>query len=166
MPPAKRQRAEEVIGRLVQMLRWWIVGQVFAMIVVGVFTAAGLWILGTPAPLTLGILAFAFEIVPYVGPLVSAIPAILLAWPHGPMLALYVALLYLGIHGVEAYILMPLVESRAVEIPPALDILAVLLLGMLAGVLGILLAAPLLLTCMVLVRMLYIHDVLDDHSVS
>ncbi len=163
-PSRRRGRAEEVLKRALDVLRWWVAGQSLAMVVVGLLTGVGLWLLGAPLPLALGLLAFAFEIIPNIGPFLSAIPAVLLARTHDPMLAVYVILLYVGIQAVESYVLMPLIQSRVIQLPPAIQILAVLILGMLAGILGALLAAPLVITVMILIKMLYIEDVLGEQT--
>jgi predicted PurR-regulated permease PerM len=162
IPQRNRERAAEVMDETAKMLRWWVVGQVFAMTVVGLVTSIGLWMLSAPLPLAMGLLAFVLEIVPNIGPVLSAVPALLLASTQGPTHTWHVLLLYIGIQGVESYVLMPLIQARVVELPPAVQILAVLLFGMLFGILGVLLAAPLVITTIILVRLLYVRDVLDD----
>jgi predicted PurR-regulated permease PerM len=132
------------------------------MAVVGTTTTLGLWLLGVPLALTLGLLAALFGFVPYIGPLVAAIPALLLALMNGPQLALYVLLLYLTIQLIESYILTPIVEQQAVSLPPALTITVMLLLGVLVGGLGLALAAPLTACVLVLIKMLYVEDALGD----
>jgi predicted PurR-regulated permease PerM len=162
VPLQNRPRAWEVLAAVGTALRGWLVGRVFSMLVVGIATTIGLWLLGIPLALALGLLAAVFGFVPYVGPLVAAVPAILLALMTGPQLAIYVALLYLSIQTVEAYVLTPLVDQRVVQLPPALTITSMLLLGLLVGGLGLTLAAPLTATALVLIKLLYVEDTLGD----
>ncbi len=125
-------------------------------------TTLGLWLLNVPLALALGLLAALGELVPNFGPLLAFIPAILLAFTDSTTRALAVFGLYLGVQGFESYVLTPLVEKRAVSLPPALTMTAQVLLGLLAGGLGLVLAAPLMATAMVLVQRLYVEDVLHD----
>ena len=164
VPLSGRKRAEEVLQRLGFTLRWWLFGQVLAMVTIGVATGLGLWLVGSELPLALGLLAFGLESVPTVGPILAAIPAVLLAWMHGLREAVCVVLLYLGIHALEAYIVAPLVQLRTIHLPPAIQVLAVLSMGLLAGVAGILVATPLVISLIVLVQMLYVEDVLGDRA--
>jgi predicted PurR-regulated permease PerM len=144
------------------MLGRWLVGRMFAMLMVGGITTLGLWLLHVPLALALGLLAALGELVPNIGPLLAFVPAILLAFTDSPSHALAVGGLYLAVQGFESYVLTPLVEKRAVSLPPALTVTAQVLLGLLAGGLGLVLAAPLTAVAMVLVQRLYIEDMLGD----
>ncbi|HEX8201602.1 MAG TPA: AI-2E family transporter [Isosphaeraceae bacterium] len=112
VPPGRRGRAAEILGTLNLQLRRWLLGRAFNMAVVGMATTVGLWLLGVPLALALGFLAFLLDFVPYIGPIASAVPAILVALTIGPMEALYVGLLYFGVQSVESYVLTPLVQQR------------------------------------------------------
>lgn len=164
VPPGQRPRAEQVLSSLGETLRWWLVGQLCSMAVVGTLTVLGLWLLGVRLALLLGVLAGFFELIPNLGPVLAAVPAILVALSQSPTMALYVILLYSGIQFIESNIAMPIIQRQAVWLPPALVILAVVLLGVLAGLLGAFVATPLLVVVMVLVKMLYIQDMLGDWS--
>jgi predicted PurR-regulated permease PerM len=118
--------------------------------------------LGLPLAPTLGLLAGLLNFVPNFGPLIAAIPAVLIAFLHSPQQALSVALLYVGLQVLDGYVLTPLVDRRSVQLPPVLTISAQLLLGLLFGFVGLLLASPLTATVMLLVKMLYVEDVLGD----
>jgi predicted PurR-regulated permease PerM len=165
-PPPRRDRLRRVLQETGDALRWWLIGQLISMTVVGLLTGLGLWLLGARLPIALALLAFAMDAIPNLGPILAGVPAILLASAQGPSQALYVALLYVGINAVEGYVLIPLVQMRTVKLPPALLILAVLAFSMLGGPLGALVAAPFLLTIINLVRMLYVEDALGDHSLT
>jgi predicted PurR-regulated permease PerM len=133
-----------------------------SMLIVGVVTTLGLWLIGVPLALALGLLAALAEFVPNLGPLLAFAPAILLALTESTTQALAVLLLYLGVQGFESYVLTPLVEKRAVALPPALTILSQVLLGVLAGGMGLALATPLAAASLVLVQRFYVEDTLGD----
>lgn len=166
VPVARRDRAREVLATLGYTLRWWLIGRIFSMSVIGVSTAIGLWLLGMPLALTFGILAALLTFIPNFGPVISAIPPTLIALTQSPTQALYVVALYTATQFVESYLLTPMVQQRAVEIPPVLVITAQIFLGVVFGVLGLVLATPLTAAAMVLVKMLYVEDVLGDQAVN
>ncbi|MGI8966651.1 MAG: AI-2E family transporter, partial [Limisphaerales bacterium] len=160
-PIPKRARVREILDEIGATLRNWLLGQLFSMVVVGILIGVGLKLIGIPLPIALGLLAGLFDFVPIIGALVSAIPAILLAFLIDPWHALYVVLLYLLVNSViEGHVIVPLVQRYTVSLPPALTVLALVLLGVLFGFLGVLLAIPLTATAFVLVKMAYVHDVL------
>jgi predicted PurR-regulated permease PerM len=158
VPRRNRLRAHKIIHRIGDVLQWWLIGQLLDMISVGLMVAIGLWLLGVPLAMTLGLLAGVLDFVPVVGAIVSAVPAILIALTVSPYKAMYVAILFFGIHLLEGYLLGPLIQQRTVEVPPLLILSAVVFMGLLSGVLGILFASPLVVVATALVRMLLIED--------
>jgi predicted PurR-regulated permease PerM len=162
LPLAKRKRAREVFSALGQALRWWLVGRIASMAVVGALTVLGLSIVGVSLALTLGLIAALLSFVPYVGPVLSAIPAILVALVESPRKVIHVAFVYGAVQALESYLITPLIQHRAVSIPPALLLIAQILMGVLAGPVGVLLATPLAVVVIVIVQMLYVQDVLGD----
>ena len=106
--------------------------------------------------------AFLLTFIPFIGPLLSAIPVVLVAFSEGPATALYALLLYSAIQMLEGYVLTPNVQRRSVSLPPALTIAAQVLLGVLVGALGVVLATPLAATGLVVVNKLYVREVLGD----
>ena len=162
VPKARRARVREVLRTLGTSLRWWLVGRFASMAVVGIFTTIGLFIAGVPLAFVLGVIAAVFSFVPYIGPIASAVPALLVGLAEGPTKALYVIIIYVLVQLLESYAITPLIQERAVSIPPALLIAAQVVLGVLAGVLGVLLATPLAVVLIALVQMLYVEDVLGD----
>ena len=162
VPKAHRDRAQEVLDQLGSTLFRWLLGKLFSMLVVAILTALGLWLLGMPLALTLALFAGVLSFIPNFGPILGLAPALLLAFIQGPDMALYVALLYLAVQLVESNLITPLVQRRMVELPPALVIISQVLMGVFTGGLGLLLATPIVAMLLVLVKMLYIHDVLDD----
>lgn len=166
VPAARRPRAAEILRETANAIWYWMMGRLFSMTALGVLTALGLWAIGVPLPVALGFLAGILAFVPYIGAIASAVPSVLMAAAVNLDLALYVVLLYLGLHLIEGYILVPLVQRRIVHLPPALTLSTQLLLGLLAGLLGLLLATPLVATMLVLVRMIYVEDILGDNATT
>lgn len=162
IPPKRRSRGREVLEESTSTLRQWLLAQLVSMGIVGLLTTLGLWWLDVPLALVLGILAALLEFIPNFGPLLSAVPAVLLALVESPRLALWVALLYAGIQAAESYLITPLVQQRLASLPPVLVIVAQLLGGLLFGFLGFALATPLLAVTMVLVKRLYVEDRLGE----
>lgn len=163
LPFRYRERAGEVMSAIDNALWRWLGGRLGLMLINGGATTIGLWLLGVPLALTLGLLAGLLNFIPNFGPLVAAIPAVLIGLLQSPQQALYVALLYLAVQTVDGYVLTPLVERRSVELPPVLTLTAQLLLGSAFGLIGVMLATPLTAAVVILVKMLYVEDVLGDH---
>jgi predicted PurR-regulated permease PerM len=164
VPPARRARAAEILHETASAMWYWMLGRLISMTALGVMTAIGLWLLGVPLPIALGFLTGIMIFVPYIGNAISAIPGILIAASINFMLAVYVIGLYIAVHLIEGYILVPLVQRRVARLPPALTLAAQIILGVLAGFLGLLLATPLVAAALVIIRMVYIEDVLGDHA--
>ncbi len=162
IPPRKRERAAEVLKAMNNALKWWFVGRIASMLIIGILTAIGLWILGIPMPVTLGIFAAILTFVPNLGPVVSAIPAILFGLVISPIKGLWVVALYVGIQTLESYLITPQIQKKAVSIPPALLISAQILIGVLLGIFGLILATPMMVCIIVAIQMLYIEDTLGD----
>ena len=134
-------------------LRWWVLGKFVSMTIIGILTLIGLWILHVPLAFVLALLAALLTFIPYIGPILSSIPAILVALSLSPLLALYVLILYLIVHAVDSYLVSPYVDQRTVSLPPALTIMAQLLFTLLFGFIGLALATPL-----TVVFVLFIHE--------
>jgi predicted PurR-regulated permease PerM len=166
VPPAHRDRARQVLSALDETLQRWLLARMISMVALGSTTALGLWLLGVKLPLPLGFLAGVLNFIPNVGPALSVIPALLLALVDGPQQALYVAALYGGLQLLDNFVVSPLVDRYSVSIPPVLSITAQLLMGLLVGLMGVIVASPLVAVALVLVRMLYVEDVLQDRVSS
>lgn len=158
VPPDGRGRGREVLHQLARALQWWLLGRIASMSVVFLLTWMGLLLLGRPLALMLAVIAGLLSAIPNIGPLLALLPAVLLAFGDGMHTALYVLLLYLAVQFIESYTVTPLIERRAVLVPPGLLLATQLLIGALAGFIGLFAAPPLLVVGMVLVKMLYIHD--------
>ncbi|WP_404381708.1 AI-2E family transporter [Caenispirillum salinarum] len=161
-PVDKRQRVGEVLLAVAGAMRDWMKGQVIVMLAVGAMTFVGLMVLGAPLPIALAVLSGLLNFIPFIGPVLAAIPAVLVALGDSPHLGLWVALLYLVVQQIEGNILQPLIQKRAVALPPALTIFTAVAMGVLLGFPGMVLATPLLVALFVIVRMAYVEDVLGD----
>lgn len=163
-PIEKRPRVLEILHEIGETLRWWLIGKIGSMIFIGVLTWIGLSIIGVPLALTLGLIAGLFSFIPNFGPILSALPAILLAFVDNPITALYVIGLFIGVQLIESNLVTPWIERQTVELPPALTITSQLILAVLIGGLGLVLATPILAVLMVLIQMIYIEDILGDKN--
>jgi predicted PurR-regulated permease PerM len=166
VPKEKRGRARRILHGLGATLYWWLIGRLISMLIIGIFTFIGLWWLGVPLAFTLGFFAAVMTFIPNLGPIISVIPAILMALQNGWAQAGYVIILYTALQTVESYLITPLVQRRVIAMPPALILSAQIILGVIQGVLGILVATPLVATIIVLTKFMYIEGVLDDHAIE
>jgi predicted PurR-regulated permease PerM len=161
-PHRMRQKAGEVLSATATTLRRWLFMQIIAMVAIGSVTTVALLLLGVKAAAALGIIAGLLEFIPYVGPILSAVPAIAMALVDGPEKALYVALAYIAIQQLEGMVIQPLLMKEGLELPPVITILGQALSSLVFGFMGLLLAVPLLATAMVPIKMLYVRDVVGD----
>lgn len=141
-PHKNRNRIRIIVGTVGQTLQAWLAGQLVDMLVVGILIGGGLALLGVPLPFILGVIAALLNFVPYVGAIGGAAPAILIAVSQGPQQALLVAALFAVVQTLEGNVISPLIQQRAVDLPPAATILAQTPLGVLFGLPGIVLATP------------------------
>ena len=162
VPPSKRPRGRAVIQELGRTLELWLLGKGLSMILIGILSGVGLYLLGVPLAITLGVIAGLFDFIPYLGPILAGVPAVLIAFSESPMTALYVVLLFVGIQAMEGYLLAPIVERKTVSLPPALTISVQVMLGLAFGLLGVALASPLTAALFVFISMLYVQDRLGD----
>ncbi|HEX6135045.1 MAG TPA: AI-2E family transporter [Longimicrobiales bacterium] len=161
-PPVHRELVRDILGDLGRTLRAWIVGQILAMIVLGVFTWIGLELLRVPYALAFGVFTGAVAIVPFFGTLFSTLlPAIFVLGTGGIVQAFWVVMLGVGVHAFEANIVAPMIMERQVHLPPVLSILAVLIMAHLLHIVGLLVAVPVLCVVMVVGRRVYVHRVLE-----
>jgi predicted PurR-regulated permease PerM len=161
VPLPQRPQASAALDAAAQALGRWLMGQGLSMAFVGAATGIGVWLLGLPMALPLGIIAALLDFVPLIGPIAAGIVVVVFAFLAGPEQALYAALLCLAIQQVESYLLMPLLQRWAVSLPPVLGLVAVVVFGLLFGVMGVVFATPLIVVLMVLVQKLYVEGVIE-----
>jgi predicted PurR-regulated permease PerM len=160
VPPHKRALIAEAMNECERALQLWLKGQLMAMVVVGLLVGTGLWLLGVPSALTLGLLAGLLEFIPFAGPILAMIPAVLLALAVSPDLAIWVLLLYLAVQQFEGNVLTPVVQQYAVDLPGVVLLFSLIGFGIIFGTLGVILAAPLAVVSYVLVKRLYVVEAL------
>ena len=163
-PEESRGRVKSLLDDLAFTIRWWLLGQLVPMIVLGAGTMLGLWLLGIPLAFTLGLLTAAMLFVPYAGSVIAYIPTALIALTMSFRTLLWVTILYVGVHLAEGYIITPLVQRRAVKLPPALTLFAQLLMWEFAGVLGVFAATPLTAAALTLVKRVYLKEPPERHG--
>lgn len=164
VPEEGRDRLSQALEDCWKALRLWLLGRLATMLVVGILTGLGLWWLDMPASLTLGLAAGLLDFIPFVGPILAAIPAILLALASDPTTALWVAGLYLLIQQIEGNVVTPIFQKQAVELPPALLLFSLVACGLVFGVPGIIFAEPLTVVIFVLIKRLYVRDALHTQT--
>jgi predicted PurR-regulated permease PerM len=158
-PIDRRAEFRGVLEEMGTVLHRWLAGQLLAMALVGVVTYLGLLLLGVPLAFVLALLLGMFEFIPYIGPILGAAPMLLVGAGQGMNILLWVAGLYLMVQLLESYVLTPLIQSRAVSLPPAVVILSQLVFGAMFGVLGLALATPLVAAAAVPLRRYFGADI-------
>ena len=162
VPPAHRARATEVLATMGHSLRAWLVARSVAMVTIGVVVTASMAVIGVRASVALGVIAGLLEFVPVFGPIIGAIPALALAFLDSPEKAFAVLIVFVIIQQIEGNVLIPLLLQRAVRVPPALSLIGIGSLAMVLGILGVVIAEPLVAVSLVAVKMLYIEPVMGD----
>jgi len=158
------EKAEDSVGAALDDARkglsGWMLGQAVSSLFVGALTWIGLMLLGVPASGGLAIIAGLLDIIPMIGPFIAGVPAVLLAFTVSPMTALWTLLWFIIIQQLQSYLILPMIQKRAVDLPPAVLLFALFAFGMLFGFLGVLLAAPLTVVAFVAVRRIYVKGML------
>ena len=162
-PTNARGPAAETLEAIAVSLRNWLKGQALGMLFVGVGTGLGLWLVGVPAAWAIGLVAGLAEFVPYAGIILAGIPAVVLAFGQGTSTGLWTIGVLLAVQQLQGNLVMPLLQNRMVDLPPAITIFGIIAAGILFGVAGVLLATPLTIVVLVLVRRLYLEE--DKHEV-
>ena len=138
-----RAKARELCQAAGRALWAWSAGQALDMLVVGILSSLGLWALGVPLALALGVVAGLFNFVPYIGAIVGAVPAVIIAFSLGSAHGIETIILYLVIQGFEGNVMAPMIQNRAVHLPPGLTILSQTAFGSILGIPGLIFATPL-----------------------
>jgi len=160
-PPHRRIRVHHIMNAMSESLRRWLTGMALDMLIVGVATGFGLWLVGVPLPFALGVLTGVSIFVPYIGPMAATIPGLLLALSVSPRLAFWAAIIYAIAFLIEGNVTQPLIQRWAVSMSPVFNLLAIVAFGIIFGVWGAVLATPMAVVLSVLVRMAYVEDLLE-----
>nr|WP_249817180.1 AI-2E family transporter [Bradyrhizobium sp. 160] len=152
LAPAKhRTRVTLIIDRTAETLERWLIAQITVMLAVGAVTWIGLAIIGIPGAVILGIQAGLLAFIPTVGAIIAGVIVVLASLASGWLAALSALLLFLAVHAMESYVLTPLLQRQALDIPPATLFAFQILLGVVFGIWGLALALPLVAIAKVMI---------------
>ena len=154
VPATARPKVREILTEISNVLRKWLVTQMVAMLVIGGVTTIALLILGVKAPFALGFIAGLLEFIPTVGPILSAVPGVLMGFIDSPEKAGVVAIAYYGIQFIENNLLIPYLMRGEMDLPPALTLVAQTLMTLVFGFFGLMVAVPLTAAMLVPLRMI------------
>lgn len=132
------------------------------MLFVGIATGLGLWLVGVPAAWAIGLVAGLAEFVPYAGIIFAGIPALVLGFGQGADTGLWTLGVLIAVQQLQGNLIMPLLQNRMVDLPPAITIFGIIAAGILFGVAGVLLATPLTIVVLVLIRRLYLREEAEE----
>ena len=163
MPPSRRDQTEAILMSVGDTLWQWLITRFFSMVLIGTLTTVGLLLIGLPLALILGVFAGLLAFIPTFGPIIALIPPLLLAFSLQPESVVLVLALYLGVQMIDNYIVTPIVVKQTVRIPPAIIIAAQLLVGVIFGSIGLVLAAPFAVLIMRLVQKIYVQGYLEQN---
>lgn len=164
LPANDRPLLTEAFDALAYRLRWWLLGAVLSMLVVGLASWVGFWLVGLDFALTMALMVGVAALVPTLGPVVAFLLVLLYASTQGLMVVLGVAVVYLGVQTVESYVLQPWVMNKAVNVPPIVTLFTIVLWGRLFGVLGIVLAIPIDLVLWTAIQYFVLHPAEEGKS--
>lgn len=151
-PPEHRDPVDKLLRSISETLGWWALGQLVLMTVLGIVTMIGLLILQIPLVFALSIFTGAMVFIPFVGAVIAFFVTVLVTLSSDPAKVPFIAILFVVVHVLEGYILVPLVQRRAVRLPPALTIFSQLIMTTLFGFIGLVLATPFAAACLALSR--------------
>jgi len=161
-PPSLHLRAEDTIQRIGRALRLWLLGQLIQMVLIGVLSTIAVLLIGLPSPWALGLMAGIAEFVPFIGPIISAIPAVLVAATQSSHAVIWTIVAYTLIHQLEGHLVVPFIQRYMFVIPPAVTLLGIVAIGALFGITAIPLASPLAVVTFVVIKKLYVRDALEQ----
>jgi predicted PurR-regulated permease PerM len=162
LPPRRQAALSRVFDATGEILRRWLIGQLLVMTIIGVLSGFGLWLLGIQSAIVLGLVGGFLCFIPYVGAVVAAVPATLVALTQGPTYALSVLAMYACVHFIEGNFITPFVQAEATSLPPVLSLLSIVAFGVLFGPASVVIAAPLTLFLMVVVELIYVEETLGQ----
>lgn len=161
-PIKKRLLVTNIMDETALTIQWWLVGQMVSMLILGTITTLGLWLMGMPYSLVLGIFTAFMTFIPNLGPILAGIPTLLVALTVSPVMVLYVAIFYIIIQSIEGYFITPMIHREAIQVPPVLIITFQFLLYYLVGFIGVVVAMPLVACLMILIQRVYVEEILGD----
>lgn len=162
VPKEKRGAFGDAIDDLGRNLRLWLRSQIILMVLMGVSIGIGLWISGVPSAAALGLLAGLSEFIPYIGPTVAMLPALGLAANAGSGPLIGAIATYAIVRLAQDMIVTPIIQNKVIAIPPAITLFAMVGIGYIFGLVGLVFAAPLLVAIFALTRSLYLRETLGE----
>jgi predicted PurR-regulated permease PerM len=162
LPHRLRANGAATLEDVSNALRLWVLGQMIGMVLIGLLSTLAAWLIGLPYPFALGLIAGLFEFIPYVGPILGAIPAVLVAATKGLDTALWTVAAYTLIQQIEGDLIAPLISKEMVYIPPLVLILGIVAITTLFGLQAVIFAAPIAVILFIAVKKLYVRDSLGD----
>ena len=163
-PKHQHERVESSLDASGQVLRLWLISQLIAMTCVAILSTAAYWLIGLPSPIGLGVIAGIMDFIPFLGPILGAVPAILIAFSVSGETALWTMLAVLVIQQIEGNVIQPLVARSMISVPPAMALFAILVGSILFGTLGLIFGFPLAIVTYVLVKKLYVRETLGEKT--
>ena len=160
-PQARRPLVLHTLREMNHTLRWYLIGRAVSMLAVGLLTAIGLWLMDIPLAMLLGIVAGLLTFVPYAGPIAAGVPIAIVALLESPAHFVWALVYYTVVQSVEGFLITPLVQQRAILLPPAITIVSELVMGVLFGAIGVIVSVPLAAALMVFVRVTYVEAALE-----
>ena len=162
VPPDRRAVVADTLAAIAHALRWWFLGQLASMALLGVTVGLGLFVLGIELWFALAVLTALLTFIPVLGPLIATVPIVAVGFTEGTQTGLIVLVGYIVIQNVEGNVLVPMIQQKAVDLAPALLISVQVLLGLIFGLVGLILAAPLTIVAMVAVQKLWVEHTLGE----
>jgi predicted PurR-regulated permease PerM len=164
VPPDRRGVTQETLSAIAHGLRWWFLGQLVSMALLGVTVGLGLFLLGIELWLALAVLTAVLTFVPFLGSLIATVPIVAVGFAAGVQTGVIVLIGYIVIQNIEGNIIVPMIHQKAVDLAPAVLIAMQVLFSLVFGVAGLILAAPLTIMVMIAVQKLWVEHVLGDRT--
>ena len=162
VPPQSREMVQDTLSALAHALRWWFLGQIASMALLGVTVGLGLFVLGVELWFAPGVLTALLTFIPFLGPLIATVPIVAVGFTEGTTTGLIVLIGYVVIQNIEGNVLVPMIQHKAVDLAPALLISLQVLLSLIFGIAGLILAAPLTIVAMIAVQKLWVEHKLGE----
>jgi predicted PurR-regulated permease PerM len=159
VPKPKKELGKHILDRVSLSLKGWLKSMMISIVLITILIATGLSIISIPLAMVLALIAGILKLIPNLGSLLAMIPGVLLALTISTNTAIVVAILYIVSQTIVSNIVTPLIQKKMIDLPPALTLISQLMMGVLSGALGIILAVPLLSILIILVDELYVKKI-------
>jgi predicted PurR-regulated permease PerM len=163
-PPRFHAEVAGTLDALANALRLWLIGRLIQMVLIGLLSTLAVWLIGLPSPFALGLIAGVAEFVPYLGPIIASIPAILVAATQDTTAVIWTVVAYLIIHQVEGNLFVPLIQHRMVYVAPAVILLGIVTTGFMFGAISMIFGAPITILIVVALKKLYVRETLGEET--